>query len=112
MLGCAYSCLTITINGARLLEPYPLLAPAPNADLVRVVGRAASRLLGYRTARSVRSHYGFMRSRDGVVLGVHGRISGCSLGEEGAGHRADDERPCCWSGIPRRRTYSSYSSEL
>jgi len=53
-----------------------------------------------------------MRSRDGVVLGVHGRISGCSLGEEGVDHRADDERPCCWSGIPRRRTYSSYSSEL
>ena len=55
----------------------------------------------------------FMRSRDGVVLGVHGRISGCSLGEEeGVDQRADDERPCCWSGIPRRRTYSSYSSEL
>src|SRR5690349_22577177 len=31
---------------------------ARNADLVRVVGCAASRLLGYRTARSVRSHDG------------------------------------------------------
>ncbi len=33
----------------------------------------------------------FMRSRDGVVLGVHGRIPGCSLGEEGVDHRADGE---------------------
>jgi len=32
MLGCAYPCLIITINGAWLLEPYLLLTPVPNAE--------------------------------------------------------------------------------
>ena len=32
MPGCAYPCMMITINEALLLEPYPLLAPAPNGS--------------------------------------------------------------------------------
>jgi hypothetical protein len=39
MSGCAYPCMMITINGAWLLKPYLLLAPAPNAESGAAEGR-------------------------------------------------------------------------